>query len=324
MTLDISFSSPFAFPCECETDDPGCLTLTSSSSSEPFPSLHATTSVLLHDNHHSTIYAATLEHDQSPVVLKLAQGSQSFEDLKKEADHYASALKDVQGTAVPRFYGFYEWRCVTHSRRRLGCLVLEYCGEPVVGKFKDLPMNERLDILDVLADLHAHGMHHSDFSELNVVTQNGEYRLIDFTYLEKKHKCFFDNQWKAGAHVKDVGSMGCGMLKDAAYHMNIWDNPLANPEPPVEIGGQTWPGEHFPPQVIIDQLVVEEYMNEFFNENKLRGWLHDVRRYMDANPDLSDSEIVEFGRAKEGEIGMAKNWEESEYMVRKRQAAANL
>ncbi|KAF8058192.1 hypothetical protein FPV67DRAFT_1428381 [Lyophyllum atratum] len=220
MTLEISLSKPFSLPCGCKADDPGFLKSSSSSQT----SLHATADTLLHHNEHSTVYAATLEHCQSPVVLKLALGLESLEDLKREADNYENALNKVQGTIVPQFYGFYEGRCASHSRWRVGCLVLEHCGKPVDGKFKDLSMDERLDILNVLARLHAHRMHHSDFSERNVVTQNGEYRLIDFTYLEKKHECFFDNKWMAGAGVRDAKSMGCGLLKDAAYHMDIWDN----------------------------------------------------------------------------------------------------
>ncbi|KAF8058186.1 hypothetical protein FPV67DRAFT_1428579 [Lyophyllum atratum] len=224
MTLNISFSSSFPLPCGCKTDNPGFPTL-QSSLSESFPSLRATAGALLHDNDHSTVYAATLDsHHLSPVVLKLALSWQSLEDLKKEADHYANALKDVQGSVVPRFRGLYEGRCVNHDRRRIGCLVLEYCGTPVVGEFADLPLNERLNILNVLANLHARGMHHIDFSERNVVKQNGEYRLIDFTYLEKQHKCSFDKNWRAGAHVKDVKTIGCDALKRAAYDMNIWYN----------------------------------------------------------------------------------------------------
>ncbi|KAF8075349.1 hypothetical protein FPV67DRAFT_1728604 [Lyophyllum atratum] len=307
MTLKISFSSPFSLPCGCKPDDPGFPSLKSSLSQA---SLHATAGVLLHHNDDSTVYAASLEHHQSPVVLKLALGLQALEDLTQEANHYAK-LTAVQGTIIPRFYGFYEGRCASHSRRRVGCLVLEYCGEPVVGKFKDLPLNERVKILNVLARLHTHGMDHGDFAERNVVTQNGEYRLIDFTYLDKKHECFFDGDWMAGAHIKDVGSMGCGMLKRAAYYMEIWDNPLATPEPLAIIDGQRFPGEHFPPQAIIDQLVVEEYMLEFFNMDKLQAWLQDVRRCMNAHPDMSEREIIEFGRAKEGELGMAKSWEEA-------------
>ncbi|KAF8058189.1 hypothetical protein FPV67DRAFT_1676445 [Lyophyllum atratum] len=313
MTLSISFSSPFCLPCGCKPDDPGFPTLTSSPSSESFPTLHATTSALLHRNDHrrSTIYAATLDHDRSRVVLKLGLDLQSVEDLTQEANHYVIALKDLQGTVVPRFYGFYEGRCANHSRRRVGCLVLEYCGEPLVGKFKDLPLDERLKILNVLARLHAHGLHHGAFAERKVVTQNGEYRLIDFTYMAKKHECFFDGDWMPGAHLRDIGTMGCGLLGRAAYYMDIWDNPFAIPEPPAIIGGQQFPGELFPPQAIIDQLVVEEYMLEFWNMDKLREWLRDVRRWMDAHPGIEEGEIVEFGRGKEGEVGMVRSWEEA-------------
>ena len=61
-------------------------------------------------------------------VLLMFSIYDNFEEYEKEARVYSTALRNVQGIAVPRFYGFY-----TAEERedfRLGCIVLEDCGDP--------------------------------------------------------------------------------------------------------------------------------------------------------------------------------------------------
>lgn len=140
--LDISFSSPFTLPCCCKSDQSGFPTLTPVGPSSNIL-LHATADELILDNYPSTVYAATLKHDNSRVVLKLSLDVQSFDDLKHEAIHYRQQLNMLQGDIVPKFYGFYEGSCAAHSRRKIGCLVLEHCGTRIPGEFHDLPLDER-------------------------------------------------------------------------------------------------------------------------------------------------------------------------------------
>ncbi|KAF8067876.1 hypothetical protein FPV67DRAFT_1494039 [Lyophyllum atratum] len=311
MTLDISFSSPFTNPrCRCTSGLSGFPTLTSVGTSS-IARLHATADELLHHNDHSTVYAAILTHDNSRVVLKLSLGWESLEDLKREANHYELQLKDVQGDIVPRYYGMYEGTCTSHSSRKIGCLVLEYCGKHVIGLFRDLPLDERVEILNVLSALHAHGAHHSRFAERNVVKDsNGKYRLIDFTRLRKHDGCHFDNNWRAGEHVDDVEMMKCGILENQACYMNIWEDPDANPQH-VIIGGEEYPGKLFPPQEIIDTLLVDkDYINRAFNLDARRAWLLDVKHHIDANPEKPDREIVEYGKSTEHSAGLVKSWDE--------------
>ncbi|KAF8150235.1 hypothetical protein B0H34DRAFT_802324 [Crassisporium funariophilum] len=179
------------------------------------PGLYATADKLLHDNHHSTVYAATLVHDKTRVVLKLSLDLQSFKDLKREVNHYNG------GNIVPKFYGMYEGSCTAHSRRKIACLVLEYCGTRVTGEFRDLPLDEQLKILNVLSALHSHGMHHTDFAERNVVQKNGKYYLIDFASLMMHDGCHFDNYWRAGEPVEEIDTMQCGILEGRAMSTSV-------------------------------------------------------------------------------------------------------
>lgn len=81
----------------------------------------------------STIHTARLgprlEAPSEVVIIKLARGEAAFEKLAREADIYTNELRHLQGTVVPKFYGFYKGKV---DGIDLGCMILEYCsGLPV-------------------------------------------------------------------------------------------------------------------------------------------------------------------------------------------------
>ncbi|KZT74965.1 hypothetical protein DAEQUDRAFT_15006 [Daedalea quercina L-15889] len=59
------------------------------------------------------------------VALRWATGMQCIDRLLKEAHFYENQLKGLQGSAVPKFYGFYVGRTDDID---IGCLLVEWCG----------------------------------------------------------------------------------------------------------------------------------------------------------------------------------------------------
>lgn len=66
-----------------------------------------------------------------PVVCKLSYTSEGMGSLAWEALMYHN-LYDLQGTVVPRSYGFFE------EQGYASCLVLAYAGQPLNTRFEDL------------------------------------------------------------------------------------------------------------------------------------------------------------------------------------------
>lgn len=66
-----------------------------------------------------------------PVVCKLSYTSEGMGSLAWEAAMYHS-LYDLQGTVVPRLYGYFG------ERGKASCLVIEYAGQPLSTRFENL------------------------------------------------------------------------------------------------------------------------------------------------------------------------------------------
>ncbi|KAH9950919.1 hypothetical protein B0H21DRAFT_720424 [Amylocystis lapponica] len=60
------------------------------------------------------------------VAVKWARGKKGVDKLRYEAATYQDYLEPIQGTVVPRFYGFYT---ATVDRVEVACLVLEWIAE---------------------------------------------------------------------------------------------------------------------------------------------------------------------------------------------------
>ena len=65
--------------------------------------------------------------DEMPtdVALRWATGMENIDRLLKEAHFYENELKPLQGTVVPRFYGFYVGKVGDVD---IGCTLVEWCG----------------------------------------------------------------------------------------------------------------------------------------------------------------------------------------------------
>ena len=151
----------------------------------------------------STVYEATL--DGKLVVTKFAFTKNRRDLLKREGGLYVNKLHKLQGTVIPIFYGFYYGRLKESvgwlETRRVNCLVLEHCGEHIPGigclsfeqRYDTIllmivlsdTLDNRLEIFDLMAEVHQNGYHHFDLIKGNVCFKNGRFRLKD---LEDAHR----------------------------------------------------------------------------------------------------------------------------------------
>jgi hypothetical protein len=58
------------------------------------------------------------------IVVKVAFSPDEVMLLNREAEFYSNELRDLQGTVVPKFFGFFRGKV---DGADFGCLLLEYC-----------------------------------------------------------------------------------------------------------------------------------------------------------------------------------------------------
>ncbi|KAG5635804.1 hypothetical protein H0H81_010076 [Sphagnurus paluster] len=170
------------------------------------------------------VYRARLEWGER-VVLKVRSCSESLEALSEEADVYEKDVAEVQGTAVPKYYGVCQWQCA----------------DPLeVDHFLQLDEKDRRKIMEKMAEFHlGSNQHIVDFATYNVLVQDGEFRFISFYSQLNPHTCPFDGRWHFGER-RDPRHWSCCSLA------GIGD----------KLGGIT--GRSYPSQEIIDALLSED------------------------------------------------------------------
>lgn len=156
------------------------------------------------------------------VALKFALRDDFIDDLEKEASAYIGALEPLQGTVVPRFYGFYTG--MDEDGQSIACVMLEHSGECLRRHFAELGLDTRLLILERLRAFHRRGLHHGDFAERNVLQDDsGDIRLIDFDQTDV-HDCGGDFFMRPGQRVPRYEDVCCEWLKDiCGSYLRIWD-----------------------------------------------------------------------------------------------------
>ena len=102
------------------------------------PDLVVTALELLHEGRRKEVYRGTLAEpieDAPYVACKVAYGQNAMRKLRHEAALYQGRLKPLQDAWVPICYGYF----VGDTDEGLtGCLILDYCGEPVNTRFSCL------------------------------------------------------------------------------------------------------------------------------------------------------------------------------------------
>ena len=79
----------------------------------------------------TAVYETTF--DGNDVVMKFGLDQERQDALMREAVLYREKLRDLQGTGIPMFYGYYfgllNEDFYEYQGRKMGCIVLENCGE---------------------------------------------------------------------------------------------------------------------------------------------------------------------------------------------------
>ena len=141
-------------------DVTGILSVKGSYSADPdldFPEgkMYSTTSCISSDvtltrliakSNRTAVYEATF--DGKNVVMKFGFDQKRRDALKREAKVYRGKLRDLQGTVIPIFYGYYFGRMkkkvYDYPERDMACIVLENCGEELPS-FDCLSYDQRYD-----------------------------------------------------------------------------------------------------------------------------------------------------------------------------------
>ena len=99
----------------------------------------------------TVVYKATF--DGKNVVMKFGFDQERRDALKREAKLYRRKLRDLQGTVIPIFYGYYFGRMrekvYDYPERDMACIVLENCGNRLPS-FDCLSYDQRYDNILIL------------------------------------------------------------------------------------------------------------------------------------------------------------------------------
>ncbi|KAJ6551656.1 hypothetical protein B0H19DRAFT_1031018 [Mycena capillaripes] len=140
------------------------------------------------------------------VALKVARGKEEVEEMEWEAGFYEHQLKDLQGTVVPKCYGFYTAKVHGTS---LGCLLLEYCSGPPVEPERVPEVNRK--IVRAAYALHKAGVLHGDLLDgHHFVLMGRDIRIVDFS-VAVPHQCVSGLAKRAEGHGRHL-RCGCHEL----------------------------------------------------------------------------------------------------------------
>ena len=108
---------------------------------------------LIAETHRTVVYEATF--DRKDVVMKFGFDQERRDALKREAKLYRRKLRDLQGTVIPIFYGYYFGRMrekvYEYQERDMACIVLENCGNRLPS-FDCLSYDQRYDNILISID----------------------------------------------------------------------------------------------------------------------------------------------------------------------------
>ncbi|KAF8057388.1 hypothetical protein FPV67DRAFT_1430053 [Lyophyllum atratum] len=175
----------------------------------------------IYEGDHTTVYRASLlghqpagSHD---IVLKTDVNARYPRSsmFSQEALRYEKDLQRMQGTYIPRFYGFFQ---ATIYNKLVSVLLLEDCGENVNVRDESLS----IQIYHLFTELHGRGFAHLDVDGHNIVKdQDGRFVLIDLAH-SRPHKCEARLQVLIGDFAPPKLEFGCRELYDLARELDFW------------------------------------------------------------------------------------------------------
>ncbi|KAI0064505.1 hypothetical protein BV25DRAFT_1800527 [Artomyces pyxidatus] len=118
------------------------------------------------------------------ACIKYASGKEEVDRLVAEARFYLFELRNLQGVAVPTFYGLFEGRV---DGRPIACMVLELCtGRDAICKYAD--EFNRL-VMVAVCKIHGEGVLHGNLHDYRHFVMKGkQVFVVDFS-MAIRHKC---------------------------------------------------------------------------------------------------------------------------------------
>ncbi|KLO05333.1 hypothetical protein SCHPADRAFT_1002974 [Schizopora paradoxa] len=211
------------------------------------------------------------------VKFAVAGSDERHQALRQEATIYHEQIPLLQGTDIPKLYGYYEGTRLNSNKTQISCIFLEDCGKPIFGSFVNLPLAHRAEILKKIGRLHLSGMTLDYFYERNVVREGDLYRLIGFKHVELGHQCPWDgDKVYEGEFRPDSIQLACGIMYSIGLELCLWKSRLS-----VKIFGKNRPRSEFPTQEAIDTLCEGIKLHQFQDEDRLHNWLKKYKEYQD-------------------------------------------
>ncbi|KLO07766.1 hypothetical protein SCHPADRAFT_944980 [Schizopora paradoxa] len=229
-----------------------------------------------------------------PFIIKfaIAGSDDRHEALREEAVVYHECVPSLQGNDVPIFYGYFEGEKLKSNGKRVSCIFLEDCGEPLYDSFfVDLPLSNRAEIFKKIGRIHLCGMILDDFHEGNVVRKGNSYRVIDFQRVVVGHKCLWkSDQVYEGDLVPTFSEIGCPKMHNLGLELDLWKSPgcmtvlihFAYADLSVYVLGLSCPRSEYPTQEAIDTLCKGVVFHQFDHERKLQYWVKKYKQYEDS------------------------------------------
>ncbi|RDB28540.1 hypothetical protein Hypma_015944 [Hypsizygus marmoreus] len=119
------------------------------------------------------------------VVVKVAQSPREMHALMTETEFYMNDLVHLQGTVVPRCYGFFKGKV---DGNEIACLLLEYCAGFAPRNHKEKVEENRAKMV-AACKIHQIGISHGDLVRgRHFVKLGDDVRIIDFS-IAVRHRC---------------------------------------------------------------------------------------------------------------------------------------
>ncbi|KAA1469175.1 hypothetical protein DENSPDRAFT_815960 [Dentipellis sp. KUC8613] len=158
------------------------------------------------------------------AIYKVAYGLEAIKVLYAEGSFYMNQLKPLQGDAVPRCFGFLAGDDFV-SRKSVACLVLEDCGKPVDGVFRNQTHEMKQKIMNAVVKLHDAGITHGNLEEDNVLEdEHGRISIIDFDieWAKVGHQCHRTRNPVVGELACYPQSFYCDEIWNFCERMGLW------------------------------------------------------------------------------------------------------
>ncbi|TFY79913.1 hypothetical protein EWM64_g4102 [Hericium alpestre] len=153
------------------------------------------------------------------VVCKIGFGKKATDRVAHEASLYNGKLSHLQGVYIPICHGYFVGDADGES---MGCLLVAYCGEPIIEMFMRLPPIFKTGLVSALVAIHDAGVEHRDLAHRNILNCKGLPVIIDFDDAVD-HACGRHISIVEGAPAPSLScELGCVELYQFFLDLRVW------------------------------------------------------------------------------------------------------